>query len=76
MSASSKVRVGVLGAGQLALMLAEAGEALGVEVICAGQPGDCAEKVAPLVTVDLNHAPAVAAFAAQVDVVTIESENI
>ena len=76
MSASSKVRVGVLGAGQLAMMLAQAGEALGVEVICAGQPGDCAELVAPLVTVDLNHAPAVAAFAATVDVVTIESENI
>jgi len=76
MSASSKVRVGVLGAGQLALMLAEAGKSLGVEVICAGQPGDCAERVAPLVTVDLNHAPAVAAFAAQVDVLTIESENI
>ena len=76
MNVSSKVRVGVLGAGQLALMLAQAGEALGVEVICAGQPGDCAELVAPLMMVDLNHAPAVAAFAAQVDVVTIESENI
>jgi 5-(carboxyamino)imidazole ribonucleotide synthase len=68
-------RVGVLGAGQLALMLADAGKRLGVEVICAGQPGDCAEQVAPLAVVDLNNAEQVAAFAKQVDVVTIESEN-
>ena len=32
-------RIGILGAGQLALMLAQAGEALDVDVICAGQPG-------------------------------------
>jgi 5-(carboxyamino)imidazole ribonucleotide synthase len=76
MSASTKVRVGVLGAGQLAMMLAEAGPALGVEVICAGQPGDCAGLVAPLVAVDLQNAAAVASFATTVDVVTIESENI
>ena len=69
-------RIGVLGAGQLALMLAEAGRGLGVEVVCAGRRGDCAEQVAPLVEVDLNDAEAVAAFAAHVDLVTIESENI
>ena len=76
MSDVTKPRIGVLGAGQLALMLAETGLALGVEVICAGQPGDCAGAVAPVVTVDLNDASEVAAFAAQVDLVTIESENI
>ena len=76
MSASTKVRVGVLGAGQLAMMLAEAAPALGVEVICAGQPGDCAGLVAPLFAVDLQSAAAVATFATTVDVVTIESENI
>jgi 5-(carboxyamino)imidazole ribonucleotide synthase len=69
-------RVGVLGAGQLALMLADAAKTLGVAVICAGQKGDCAERVAPLVVVDLDDAKDVAAFAAQVDMVTIESENI
>ena len=74
--AESKKRVGVLGAGQLAMMLAEAGASIGVEVICAGQVGDCAGLVAPLVAVDLQSAAAVAAFAATVDVVTIESENI
>ncbi len=72
----SKKRVGVLGAGQLAMMLAEAGASIGVEVICAGQVGDCAGLVAPLVAVDLQSAAAVAAFASTVDVVTIESENI
>jgi len=57
-------------------MLAEASKVLDVDVICAGQPGDCAEQVATVVAVDLDDAAAVAAFAADVDLVTIESENI
>lgn len=73
---NSRPRIGILGAGQLALMLAEAGKALDVDVICAGQRGDCAAQAAPLVTVDLEDPAAVRAFAAQVDLVTIESENI
>jgi 5-(carboxyamino)imidazole ribonucleotide synthase len=76
MSEAKKLRVGVLGAGQLAQMLAQAGKGIGVEVICAGQPGDCAEQAARVLAVDLNHAASVAAFAAQVDVVTVESENL
>jgi 5-(carboxyamino)imidazole ribonucleotide synthase len=60
----------------LALMLAQAGIELGVDVICAGSRGDCATQVAPLVEVDLNSAAEVAAFAQQVDMVTLESENI
>jgi 5-(carboxyamino)imidazole ribonucleotide synthase len=69
-------RIGILGAGQLALMLAEAGKSLDVEIVCAGQPGDCAEHVAQVVTVDLTDAVGVHAFGATVDTVTIESENI
>ena len=69
-------RVGVLGAGQLALMLAQAAPALGVEVVCAGAAGDCAGQAATVVDVDLTDAAAVADFAKQVDLVTIESENI
>ena len=76
MTKSPKPRVGVLGAGQLARMLAQAGARCGVDVICAGQVGDCAGQVAPLVPVDLKDKNAVAAFAAKVDVVTIETENI
>ena len=69
-------RVGVLGAGQLALMLAEAATRLQVELVCAGQPGDCAAAVAEVVAVDLGDPLAVGQFARRVDVVTIESENI
>jgi 5-(carboxyamino)imidazole ribonucleotide synthase len=76
MTQTARTRIGILGAGQLALMLAEAGKRLDVDIVCAGQPGDCAEQVAPVVAVDLDDAAAVAAFAAQVDLVTIESENI
>jgi 5-(carboxyamino)imidazole ribonucleotide synthase len=73
---SDAIKVGVLGAGQLALMLAEASSRVGVEVVCAGSAGDCAESAARVLEVDLTDAKAVAVFAAQVDVVTIESENI
>jgi 5-(carboxyamino)imidazole ribonucleotide synthase len=76
MTERSRPRIGILGAGQLALMLAQAGKRLGVDVICAGQSGDCAEQAAPVLAVDLEDPADVAAFARQMDVVTIESENI
>jgi 5-(carboxyamino)imidazole ribonucleotide synthase len=76
MSNSRHPRVGILGAGQLALMLAEAAPAVGAEILCAGQPGDCAELVAPVLPVNLNNAHSVAEFARNVDLLTIESENI
>jgi 5-(carboxyamino)imidazole ribonucleotide synthase len=75
MSNETKPCIGILGAGQLALMLAQAAKSLDVDIICAGQPGDCAEQAARVIPVDLDDAAAVAAFAAQVDLVTIESEN-
>ena len=78
------VRIGILGAGQLALMLAEAVPALAaklpeaprIEVICAGSAGDCAEQVAPVIETDLTDAASVHRFAEQVELVTVESENI
>ncbi len=84
LSANKPVRVGILGAGQLALMLAEAvstlasklPEAQKIVVLCAGSHGDCAERVAPLVDTDLTDAESVRRFAAEVDRVTVESENI
>ncbi len=69
-------RIGILGAGQLALMLAQASAALDLEVVCAGQPGDCAAQAAEVRSVDLDDAEAVAAFAQEMDLVTVESENI
>jgi 5-(carboxyamino)imidazole ribonucleotide synthase len=74
--AERKPRVGVLGAGQLALMLAQAARAMDAEVVCAGHPGDCAEQAAEVVRVDLEDAEAVGAFAKSVDVLTFESENV
>jgi 5-(carboxyamino)imidazole ribonucleotide synthase len=76
MTIARSPRVGILGAGQLALMLAEAAPAVGAEVLCAGRPGDCAELVAPVLPVDLNNQHSVAEFARNVDLLTIESENI
>ncbi len=77
-------RIGILGAGQLALMLAEAVPALTaklpnaprIEILCAGSPGDCAEAVAPVLETDLTDAAGVQRFAQNVDIVTVESENI
>lgn len=81
---STTVRLGILGAGQLALMLAEAAPGLAeklpgaprLEILCAGSPGDPAEKAAPVLTTDLTDSASVHAFAQQVDLVTVESENI
>jgi 5-(carboxyamino)imidazole ribonucleotide synthase len=73
---SARPRIGILGAGQLALMLAEAGRSLDADILCAGRPGDCAEHAASVLPVDLHDAAAVASFATRVDLLTIESENI
>lgn len=72
----TKPRIGILGAGQLALMLAEAARSLNIDILCAGRPGDCASQAATVLPVDLEDPTAVRDFTAQVDAVTIESENI
>ncbi len=72
----TKPRIGILGAGQLALMLAQAAQRLNVDVVCAGRPGDCAEQAAPVLPVDLEDPVAVRTFHDSVDVLTIESENV
>jgi 5-(carboxyamino)imidazole ribonucleotide synthase len=69
-------RIGVLGAGQLALMLAQAARTLDLEVVCAGRAGDCAARLATIVEVDIEDAAAVRAFHDSVDVLTLESENV
>jgi 5-(carboxyamino)imidazole ribonucleotide synthase len=80
----SNLRVGILGAGQLALMLAEAAPILAtklpgasrIDILCAGSPGDPAEAVAPVLDTDLTSPAAVHTFAEGTDLVTVESENI
>ena len=84
MSDPKQMRIGILGAGQLALMLAEAArtlaaklpEAASVAVVCAGSEGDCAGRAAPVIETDLTDAESVRQFAAQVHLLTVESENI
>ena len=83
-SPPAKIRLGILGAGQLALMLAEAAPILAarlpsapkLQILCAGSPGDPAEAIAPVLDTDLTDPASVRRFADQVDLVTVESENI
>ncbi len=69
--------VGVLGGGQLARMLALAGAPLGAKTLVVDNSADaCAGQVAPLVVAGWTDYPALEAFAAQVDVVTFDFENV
>lgn len=44
------MKIGIIGAGQLARMLSLAGTPLGLEFHCLGKNGDCAEEVVKTVT--------------------------
>ena len=70
--------VGVVGGGQLARMLAEAATPLGVHVrVLAGAQDEGAAEVVPdTVTGSPHDADALRAFAATVDVVTFDHENV
>ena len=70
--------VGIVGGGQLARMLAEAATPLGIHVRVLAAPGDeGAREVAPDVVVGSpDDAEALASFAAGVDVLTFDHENV
>jgi 5-(carboxyamino)imidazole ribonucleotide synthase len=69
--------LGILGGGQLARMLALAAAPLGVKALVVDSSADaCAGQVAPLVMADWTDYAALEAFAAQVDVVTFDFENV
>jgi 5-(carboxyamino)imidazole ribonucleotide synthase len=69
--------LGVLGGGQLARMLALAAAPLGAKTLVVDSATDaCAGQVAPLVVADWADYAALEAFAAQVDVVTFDFENV
>ncbi len=69
--------LGVLGGGQLARMLALAAAPLGVNVLVVDSSAEaCAGQVAPLVVADWTDYAALEAFAARVDVVTFDFENV
>ncbi|MEP7186195.1 MAG: 5-(carboxyamino)imidazole ribonucleotide synthase [Rhodanobacter sp.] len=77
MSAGRQPVLGVLGGGQLARMLALAAAPLGVKsLVVDSSPDACAGQVAPLVVADWTDYEALEAFAARVDVVTFDFENV
>jgi 5-(carboxyamino)imidazole ribonucleotide synthase len=69
--------IGILGAGQLARMLALAGASLGQRFLVVDSAEDaCAGQVAPLLRADWRDAAALDSFARQVDVATFDFENV
>ncbi|MCC8671521.1 5-(carboxyamino)imidazole ribonucleotide synthase [Xanthomonas arboricola] len=69
--------VGILGGGQLARMLVLAGAPLGLRFAVFDPATDaCAGQVAPLQAGAFDDTAALAAFAAQVDVITFDFENV
>lgn len=75
---SSGPVVGIVGGGQLARMLAEAATPMGIHVRVLAAPGDeGAAEVVPDIQIGDPHDPeALRSFAATVDVVTFDHENV
>lgn len=71
------MKVGVLGAGQLGRMLALAGYPMGLEFVFYDRDQEaCAGQVGRLVIGEFEDQDRLTAFAQQVDIVTVEFENI
>jgi 5-(carboxyamino)imidazole ribonucleotide synthase len=71
------MKIGIIGAGQLARMLSIAGTPLGLEFHCLGKTDECANEVVKTVTdIPLDDTNAVVSWAKQFDVITFENENI
>jgi len=69
--------VGMLGGGQLSLMLAEAARPLNISVVFIDPaPDACARRVATQILADYDDPEALESLASQCDVVTYEFENI
>ena len=71
------ITVGILGGGQLARMMALAGAPLGLRFVVFDPAADaCAGQVAPLQVGSFDDTQALAEFAAKVDVITFDFENV
>jgi len=71
------ITVGILGGGQLARMMVLAGAPLGLRFMVFDPAADaCAGQVAPLQVGNFDDTEALAAFAAKVDVITFDFENV
>ena len=70
-------RLGILGGGQLARMMALAAAPLGVPVVALDPSREaCAGQVAPLVVGGYDDAAALESFASRIDVATFDFENV
>lgn len=70
-------RIGILGAGQLARMLALSGYPLGFEfVFFDPTPDACAGQVGELMTAEYHNEVALEEFCQKVDIVTLDFENV
>ena len=71
------MKIGIIGGGQLAQMLAQAACSLGFEVICLEPQENCpASRVAKIIVGNYDDPQKLSQLAAQVDVITFEFENI
>lgn len=71
------MKIGILGGGQLARMLALAAIPMGLDIVCYSDASEnCAEAVCKVYKGALNDEKALSDFAAIVDVITFENENI
>ena len=71
------MKLGILGGGQLARMLALAAHPLGIHTVCIDpNPEACARDVTEVITAEFTDESALHQFLRAVDVVTYETENI
>ena len=71
------MKIGILGAGQLAQLLAHSAYSLGLETVCFTASADVpAARLSPLYLGELHDSKALIDFAQQCDVITLENENI
>ena len=71
------MKIGIIGAGQLARMLSISATSLGYEFHCIGNKNDCASDVVKNIEdISLNDIDNVVNWAKQFDVITFENENI
>ncbi|KTD37692.1 phosphoribosylaminoimidazole carboxylase ATPase subunit [Legionella nautarum] len=71
------MKLGILGAGQLAKMLAIAGHYLGIRTLCfAPDTNPCASDVTRIISGSFSDEKLITAFCNELDCVTFETENI
>lgn len=71
------MKLGILGGGQLARMLAQSAYPLGIKTVCIDPSKDaCAGEVTQLIHADYTDQTALTQFIQEVDCVTLETENI